>query len=381
MVDTTCHTHTHAHVQHVHMCTYHTSLPCVHGLHMWVCHAWLQLLAQATWKETISPGLNSLPKGICAFKLGTLAKRVPSETNPTAGSLAQRDPFTKPKAFRGVQETPLVQRGWLIGINGMANPSGGIARTGHQELAQWAIPGGRRWDRRPWPEKQLKPLPKGIKTKLQQMQQHQLQQMQQHQLQQMQQHQLQHQAAQKAPPAAAAPAWVWMPRGQKQSLSNLLTKGMRKKMRKKMKKTMWKKKQHLLTKGMRRKQMSRKRAHLLAKGMWQMSHKGLVGQVPGELHQPHHHQSQDPCQKGRDPGSSARTRAWRHLDPEAEQEHQSGSGLVQCDGGGWCGPTQLHCSCANIAAQWLPGVHGVLLWPPQTTWGAPEAEAAAPGVH
>ena len=77
-----------------------------------------------------------MPKGICAFKLGTLAKRVPSETNPTVGSLAQRDPFTKPKAFRGVQETPLVQRGWLIGIIGMANPSGGIARTGHQELAQ-----------------------------------------------------------------------------------------------------------------------------------------------------------------------------------------------------------------------------------------------------
>ena len=68
-----------------------------------------------------------------------------------------------------------------------------------------------------------------------------------------------------------------------------------------MKKTMWKKKQHLLTKGMRRKQMSRKRAHLLAKGMWQMSHKGLVGQVPGELHQPHHHQSQDPLSKGQRP--------------------------------------------------------------------------------
>ena len=41
-----------------------------------------------------------------------------------------------------------------------------------------------------------------------------------------------------------------------------------------------------------KKKDEKKKINLLAKGMWEMSHRGLGGQVPGEPHQPHHHQSQ-----------------------------------------------------------------------------------------
>ena len=74
-------------------------------------------------------------KEFVPLTLGTLAKRVPSDTSPAVGSLARRTLSPNPKP-RGVEETPLVQRGWQIGINGMANPGTGITRTGHQELAQ-----------------------------------------------------------------------------------------------------------------------------------------------------------------------------------------------------------------------------------------------------
>ena len=380
MVDTTCHTHTHVHMSHL------TSL-C-----SWVAHVNVSCMTAAfgtnfDWKETIAIFRSQFlaQRNLCLWHLELLPKGSHLKQVLLLDPLPKGTLSPNPKP-RGVEETPLVQRGWQIGINGMANPGTGITRTGHQELAQWAMPGGRRWDRRPWPEKQLKPLPKGIKTKLQQMQQHQLQQMQQHQLQQMQQHQLQHQAAQKAPPAAAAPACMWMPRGQKQSLSNLLTKGMRKKVRKKMRKNE-KKKEKKMKKWEKRRSISwqkgweEKGSISWQKGCDKWATRVWWGKFLENSTSPTTTKAKTPCQKGRDHGPSARTRAWRHLDPEAEQEHQSSCGLAQCDGGQWGGQPQVHSSCARLAGQWLPGVHGVLLWPAQTTSGAPEGEAVAPGVH
>ena len=45
----------------------------------------------------------------------------------------------------------------------------------------------------------------------------------------------------------------------------------------------------------------KKKINLLTKGIWEMSHRGLGGQVPGEPHQPHHHQGQETLTKGHRP--------------------------------------------------------------------------------
>ena len=134
MVDTTCHTHT-----HVHMCTcahitphLPVSMGCTCECVMHDC----SFLAQAfslkgghhqafipCQKEFVPSNLELLPKG-SHLKFVLLLDPLPK------GTLS---PNPKP---RGVEESPLVQRGWLIGVNGMANPGTGITRTGHQELAQ-----------------------------------------------------------------------------------------------------------------------------------------------------------------------------------------------------------------------------------------------------